>query len=1164
MGVKKSLFEVLGVFIFFGLETIANAVGNDSNINCRVSKPLRKQIDAEPLDGSCLRDIVSQLSKTLRNIGNEELAITSFQETLDNLEFVRVRENLDLRLASLAEKLNLKLKSYSEYLTRSNDAITPVLLAKISDNFYPSPLRIPDICSEISGALAASLRGSEWTHLHILPISNPSTACGPTNLSQYTGPLLLSRCLSARKVLLLIEHGISMSDRDVALVQLTAKTLVDMLSDNDYVNVVGLTGQGSIHCPDRLLRATDINKIQLTRHIDSITKTDSNVTFDLDLKALTRNITGEILVIHLTNSLNNLFNVKQIRNILSTELLAAHLRTVLILSDNKPTIKLNQLALNETIVTLPSRNVLSYDIARLFSEVNCTDPNTKNYYLSDPYFEPHSKTMCVSIGRITKMALLTLEIKLKDLVEDITYFDAGPNTHVVLFDKKGNVWMHRKFPRPEIMAEQPLRVPLENIENINESSVLKMTAELPEGSENFTTTLGRVKQFKWKHLQYGDLIVCIVTEGAREPLSIVKTTTPLPPDILHHRLDLLLQSVIDKDTLCSNHNRIVALHTGVVYLSPWCFKSPMEQLRLLETGSAMTVQSYMAYIKDPTRLLANPGLHQSVRPDVAMLSQILSHFQQRHLHSASNKFIVRRYVVAVGSGVMEVFPGSVLDTGLDPKRRAWYGKALEHPGKVTLTSPYLDAGGAGYVVTFSYTIFEGRSATLHSSNDPVLAVVSMDVTMGYIARLLLEMFPFCGDLRVKCFLMDDKGYLISHPALFEATNKVEQQHLTHKELLVANDILNHEFFVKKKLCANHLDGTLQRYYQFNTSLEEVLTNIVHGEHCVKYQVAAVPGTNVFLGVVNATCNLLSAFCPCSTMDRLCLNCKRMEQTDCECPCECPLYSGSCTESKVNNFEACPFLYEQGPSVQTSWVHPVFLKNCPSIDCKSFATARDCLGVIGCQWCHVDSDGETLLTSPYCSDQTSCFKGIFGAATPYGDGSYNSHSTEEIMVRDWPSIGPVAGGILALLLVLGIMLYCYRLRSVQPGPEHQCLHQHASPETLRMSHLDGDVEPMEIDQTKSNLDSLLRDGVAPISPYRVSTNYRRPPGGDSDHGYSTMTPHDDSEQQTFAEPLLLVGGSAGPDRVEQSVRSPSPTTRLGSPHHVLVPVTVHRNMETNYC
>lgn len=84
------------------------------------------------------------------------------------------------------------------------------------------------------------------------------------------------------------------------------------------------------------------------------------------------------------------------------------------------------------------------------------------------------------------------------------------------------------------------------------------------------------------------------------------------------------------------------LATGVVYLSPWCFQSPMEQLELLETGSAMTVQSYMAYIKDLTGLLANPGLHSSVKPDVAILAQVLEHLKKQHTESSLNKFIIRR------------------------------------------------------------------------------------------------------------------------------------------------------------------------------------------------------------------------------------------------------------------------------------------------------------------------------------------------------------------------------------------------------------------------------------------------------------------------------------------------------------------------------------------
>lgn len=35
-------------------------------------------------------------------------------------------------------------------------------------------------------------------------------------------------------------------------------------------------------------------------------------------------------------------------------------------------------------------------------------------------------------------------------------------------------------------------------------------------------------------------------------------------------------------------------------------------------------------------------------------------------------------------------------------------------------------------------------------------------------------------------------------------------------------------------------------------------------------------------------------------DRLCLNCKRMEQTECECPCECPLDMDFCSGQLVDS------------------------------------------------------------------------------------------------------------------------------------------------------------------------------------------------------------------------------------------------------------------------
>lgn len=89
----------------------------------------------------------------------------------------------------------------------------------------------------------------------------------------------------------------------------------------------------------------------------------------------------------------------------------------------------------------------------------------------------------------------------------------------------------------------------------------------------------------------------------------------------------------------------------------------------------------------------------------------------------------------------------------------------------------------------------------------------------------------------------------------------------------------------------------------------------------------------------------------------------------------------------------------------------------------------------------------------------------------------------------------------------------------------------------------------------------------------------------------MTPHDDSEQQNFSEPLLVLAGSVCSSRdgiltplssgvmnldspatststTGTIVAPPSPTTHIGpssgSPHKVIATVDVHRNMETNYC
>lgn len=144
---------------------------------------------------------------------------------------------------------------------------------------------------------------------------------------------------------------------------------------------------------------------------------------------------------------------------------------------------------NDSIIIFPMQNILGYEIGKLFSCLQCPEYHKKDFYILDPYIEPHSKTMTISIGQITKTALLFLDIKLRDFLDDITYFNIGPNIYAIFFDSKGVVWMHKNFPRVETIVEQPLKVHLQDIENIESQAVLKMINE-NQGIMDIKTKLG--------------------------------------------------------------------------------------------------------------------------------------------------------------------------------------------------------------------------------------------------------------------------------------------------------------------------------------------------------------------------------------------------------------------------------------------------------------------------------------------------------------------------------------------------------------------------------------------------------------------------------------------------------------------------------------------------
>ena len=115
----------------------------------------------------------------------------------------------------------------------------------------------------------------------------------------------------------------------------------------------------------------------------------------------------------------------------------------------------------------------------------------------------------------------------------------------------------------------------------------------------------------------------------------------------------------------------------------------------------------MAFLNDNTKLIANPGLKSAVRGDVHATSRVIPYWKSRLESSQMSKFIVRKYMTTA-NGVFLLYPGALMDKTFEPTRRDWYVKAVKNPGKIVFTAPYLDVGGAGYIVTVSHTILEPK------------------------------------------------------------------------------------------------------------------------------------------------------------------------------------------------------------------------------------------------------------------------------------------------------------------------------------------------------------------------------------------------------------------------------------------------------------------------
>ncbi|XP_018609330.1 VWFA and cache domain-containing protein 1 [Scleropages formosus] len=1044
----------------------------------------------------------------------------------------------------------------------------------------------------------------------------------------------------AKHVVVIIDHGALLTDTQLQIARDSALVILNSIDEHDKVSVLAVADMVRSCSLDQCYKtflspATSETKRKMASFINSIKASDSPTQHALGFQKafqLLRNTSNvirlqtntDMVIIYLSSGVTSrdssesekratLSVVKEENQYLNNSVM---ILTYALMNEGLTGLKelafLRDLAEQNSVkYGVPDRSALPVvkGSMMVLNQLSNLETTVGRFYInlpnrmidkagfSLPYADPMGDGFIMTVSRPCYFGNLLLgvvgvDMNLAYILEDVTYYQDSLASYTFLIDNKGYTLMHPSLTRPYLMSEPPLHTDIIHYENIpGFQQVRQNILSLPLGSQviavpvnaSLSWHLNRLRDlnreaynvsYAWKLVQDTSFILCIVYVQPEIPVKTLKNLNTVPSSkLLYHRLDLLGQP-----SSCLHFKQLATVESPTVMLSAGSFSSPYEHLSQPETKRM--VEHYTAYLSDNTRLIANPGLKSSVRNEVMATSHVTDEWMTQMEMSSLNCYIVRRYI-ATPNGVLRIYPGSLMDKAFDPTRRQWYLHAVANPGLITFTGPYLDVGGAGYVVTISHTIHASSSQMTSGST---VAVMGIDFTLRYFYKVLLDLLPICNQDRgnkIRCFIMEDRGYLVAHPTLIDPKGHApaEQQHITHKEPLVANDILNHPNFVKKNVCNSFSDRTVQRFYKFNTSIVGDLTNLVHGSHCSKYRLTRIPGTNAFAGIVNETCDSL-AFCACSTVDRLCLNCHRMEQNECECPCECPLEVNECTGNLTNAENRNPSCEVHQEPLSVTVMDASLqetLPQCINTRCSQRFTSSDCFGVLDCEWCMVDRDGKTHLDKPYCALQKECFGGIVGAKSPYADGL--GHLEDEVaslnMIKSAP-VGPVAGGIMGCIMVLVLAVYAYRHQI------HRRSHQHMSPlaaqeMSVRMSNLDNERDDRDEDSHEDRgIISNTRFIAAVIERHTHSPERRRRywgrSGTESDHGYSTMSPQEDSENPPCNSDPLSAGVDVGGQDEDLDLDTPPQTAALLShkfhpyrhphhhplhhTHHLQAAVTVH--------
>lgn len=139
-------------------------------------------------------------------------------------------------------------------------------------------------------------------------------------------------------------------------------------------------------------------------------------------------------------------------------------------------------------------------------------------------------------------------------------------------------------------------------------------------------------------------------------------------------------------------------------------------------------------------------------------------------------------------------------------------RAVTNEGSVSLTAPYLDPLGAGFIVSISQSL-----KTAYGKKN-VFGVIGADLTVSNFGAMFRNHIgKRCLDSsnKLHCFLVDSSGYIVYHTNFDNAyndSNKVLDKHITEVDAGIARNLISSGVMVRRE-CQNFNLLKLQRFYE---------------------------------------------------------------------------------------------------------------------------------------------------------------------------------------------------------------------------------------------------------------------------------------------------------------------------------------------------------------